>query len=87
MPKKEPVKKFSITRVVTRNVVTDSFQWIRNIFGLRLRGYETIIQRTIDEITSEAELKYHVSWYRIIVNPLTNGSAMIIIYGEGEEYE
>ena len=31
--------------------------------------------------------KYKVDWFRLIVNPLTNGSAMVILYGEGESNE
>lgn len=77
--------KFTLTRVVTRNVVTDAFQGIRNIFGLRLRGYEKMINRAIKELTDEMELKYDVRWYRMIINPLTNGSSMVIMYGEGKE--
>ena len=77
--------KFNLTRVVTKNIVTDSFQSIRNIFGLRLRGYERMINNAVKELTEEMELKYKVKWYRLIINPLTNGSAMIILYGEGEE--
>lgn len=79
---------FNITRVVTRDIVTDSFQALRNFFGLRLRGYEKKLDKTIKEITEEMELKYVVKWHRLIVNPLTNGSAMVILYGEGtEKYE
>jgi hypothetical protein len=76
--------KFNLQRVVTKNIVIDSFQGIRNIFGLRLRGYEGMIDRTIKELTNEMEETYIVNWYKLIVNPLTNGSAMIILYGEGE---
>lgn len=81
------IEKFSITRVVTKNIVTDSFQSIRNIFGLRLRGYEGMIQQAINEITNEAELKFKIKWYKYIVNPLTNKSAIVIIYGEGDKNE
>ena len=74
--------KFTLTRVVTRNIVTDSFQGIRNIFGLRLRGYERMLNQSIEDLMKEMDLKYDVKWYRLIVNPLTKGSAMIILYGE-----
>lgn len=79
------LKKFSITRVATKNIVIDSFQGIRNIFGLRLRGYEGMIQKNIDAVMEEMELKYNVKWYRMSVNPLAKGSVMIIAYGEGNE--
>jgi len=77
--------KFHFQKVVTRDIVTDSFQGIRNIFGLRLRGYEKLLDKTIESLFQEMELKYNVSWFHLIVNPLTKGSAMIILYGEGEE--
>jgi len=76
-------EKFQITRVVTKDLVTDSFQGIRNLFGLRLRGYEKMLNKNLKEMTNEMELIYEVDWYRVIINPLTNGSAMIIFYGEG----
>ena len=76
-------EKFSITRVVTRNIVTDSFQGIRNLFGLRLRGYEKMIQTNIEELIKEANLKYNINWWKLSVNPLGDKSCMIVIYGEG----
>jgi len=76
-------EKFSITRVVTRDVITDFFQVIRNFFGLRLKGYEEIISTNISGLINEAEKKYNVSWWRLSVNPLTHSSIMITIYGEG----
>uniref|UniRef100_A0A6M3JFD0 Uncharacterized protein n=1 Tax=viral metagenome TaxID=1070528 RepID=A0A6M3JFD0_9ZZZZ len=79
------IKKFNIVRVVTRDIITDAFQGLRNFFGLRLRGYESVLDKHIKLMTREMELKYDVKWFRLIVNPLTNGSAMIILYGEGIE--
>jgi hypothetical protein len=81
------MKKFNITRVVTKNIVTDSFQGLRNLFGMRLRGYEGMITKNIDEITKIAEDQYDINWYRLSINPLTNGSAMITIYGEANDDE
>jgi len=75
---------FHITRVVTKDIITDSFQGLRNLFGLRLRGYEGVLNKHIKEMISEMEIKHKVKWYRMIINPLVNGSAMIIIYGEEE---
>ncbi len=76
------MKDFALTRVVTRDIVTDAFQSIRNLFGMRLRGYEERIQKTIDLLLEEMRLKYKVSWYRLEVNPLTKGSIVIVLYGE-----
>ena len=80
------IEPFAITRVVTRDIITDAFQGIRNFFGLRLRGYESVITKHTNELLVEANLKYHVKWFRLSINPLTNGSCMITIYGEGVQY-
>lgn len=77
--------KFNYQRVVTKDIVTDSFQGIRNLFGLRLRGYEKMIDLSIKELIKQMEEDYIVKWYRLIVNPLTKGSAMVILYGEGDK--
>lgn len=79
------MKRFSITRVVTKDIVTDSFQGLRNLFGLRLRGYEAMLNKNIKELTKQAETQYEINWYRLSINPITNGSVMITIYGEANE--
>lgn len=75
-------KDFIITRVITKDIVRDSFNGIRNIFGLRLRNFENAIERHTKEMLIEMRLKYSIKWYRISINPLINGSVMINIYGE-----
>ena len=77
-------KDFIITRVITRDVLRDSFNSIRNFFGLRLRNFEKIIMKNTEEMTNEMRLKYKVKWYRISFNPLVTGSVMINLYGEYE---
>jgi len=81
------MEKFSITRVVTKDIITDNFQGLRNLFGLRLRGYEHMLNKNIKELISISEKQYNIDWFRLSINPLTNGSAMITIYGEGEKNE
>lgn len=76
---------FQITRVITKDIITDAFQGIRNFFGLRLRGYESMINKHLNEIIKDMEAKYIPSWYRFSINPLTTGSVMITIYGEGKK--
>lgn len=82
------MEEFAITKVYTKNIVTDSFQGIRNIFGLRLRGYEKMINNATDELIKEMNIRYKkVEWFRISVNPLLKGSVMITIYGRGVKNE
>ncbi len=78
-------KDFSITRVITKDIITDTFQGLRNFFGLRLRGYEDMINKNVSEVIEEMNLRYKdIDWWRLSINPLTKGSAMITIYGKGE---
>ena len=79
-------KSFSVVRVATKNMIVDSFQGIRNIFGLRLRGYERMIKEHLDAAMNEAQITYpNIIWYRVSVNPLAKGSVMITVYGEHYE--
>ena len=86
MEQEEVPKKFTITRVCTKDLITDSFQGIRNLFGLRLRGYEGMINKNLNEVIKEMEDKYEVDWWKFSINPLTNGSVMITLYGEGTQH-
>lgn len=79
------MKDFVITRVITRDILRDGFNKIRNTFGLRLRNFETRIMKNADEMLEEMRLKYKVKWYRISFNPLVTGSVMINIYGEYDD--
>ena len=80
------LKQFAITKVLTRNIVIDSFQGIRNLFGLRLRGYEKLINKGTDDLLNEANIKYSkIKWWRMSINPFTKGAVMMTIYGEYEQ--
>lgn len=76
------MRDFTITRVVTRDILRDSFNTIRNTFGLRLRNFEDRINKNSQEMLEEMRLTYNVKWYRMNFNPLVTGSVMIVIYGE-----
>ena len=80
------MKDFAITRVITKDIITDSFQGLRNFFGLRLRGYENMLNKHISELIEEMNLRHNkIIWWRLSINPLTRGSAMITIYGKCAE--
>jgi uncharacterized protein YbjQ (UPF0145 family) len=77
------IKRFFITRVATKDIITDSFQGLRNFFGLRLRGYEAMLNKYIQQTIDDMELRYKdISWWKLSVNPLTKGSVMIVCFGE-----
>jgi hypothetical protein len=75
-------KDFILTRVVTRDILRDWFASIRNMFGLRLRTYETMINENTVKLLEEMRLKYlNIKWYRISINPLSDKSVMLNVYG------
>jgi len=77
------MKDFIMTRVVTRDILRDTFAVIRNFLGFRLRTYEKMINKNTQELLKEMRLRYKkIKWYRISINPLVGGSAMISVYGE-----
>jgi hypothetical protein len=82
-----PRVPFHLSRVVTKDLITDSFQGLRNMFGLRLRGYEKMLNKHIEEIMNDLKVEYTFHWFRISINSLTNGSVMITVYGEGTRNE
>ena len=76
-------ESFSETRVVTKDIITDSFQGLRNFFGLRLRGYESVINKHTNELLNDMKTLWDIQWFRLSINPLTTGAIMITLYGEG----
>ena len=52
-----------------------------------MRGYETRIQKNLQEMIQEMEIKYSVEWFRLEINPARADSFMIVLYGEGKEKE
>jgi len=79
---------FSITRVVTRNIVIDSFQGIRTTFGLRLRGYEKMINEATSILLKQMRSEYKkVSWWRVSINPIVKDAVMVTVFGEGTKNE
>ena len=79
----ENLGSFHITRVVSRDALRDFFNHFRNMLGLRLKNWEKRLNENISDMITEMHLKYKVKWYRMQVNPLVDGSAMIVIYGDG----
>lgn len=79
---------FTITKVFTKNIATDSFQSIRNLFGLRLRGYEKMINQGTKELLEEMSIRYsNIKWWRLSINPMIKGSVMLTIFGRGVKNE
>lgn len=67
------------SKVVTRNIITDWVQGIRNMLGLELKSYTNIINQTVKELQENCNVK--LKWYRIDIEEL-HGGILISLYGE-----
>ena len=68
--------------VVSRNIITDFIQGIRNFLGLELKGYTNIIKTSTDQILSK--IKVPLKWYRVDIEEVARGGFLISVYGEKE---
>lgn len=75
------MKQITITKVVTRNFITDIIASMQNFFGLNLTGYEKMVQKGMDQIAEELE-NTELNWYRYELTQLTNGAVSITLYGD-----
>ena len=71
------------SKVVSRNMITDWIQGIRNLFGLELKAYTNIVNETVKELLSKVDVK--LKWYRIDIEEFGSGGFLISIYGEKEK--
>lgn len=85
--KKELMKQSNLvyfdSKVVSRNVITDWIQGIRNLLGLELKSYTNIVNETVKELLSKVNVK--LKWYRIDIEEFGRGGFLISIYGEKEK--
>jgi uncharacterized protein YbjQ (UPF0145 family) len=73
----------SSVRVVTANFLVDSWETLKNLFGLRQKEYEEMIKVGIDEATKELVQKYPcVKNVKIEITEVKNASIMVCAYGE-----
>lgn len=69
--------------VKTRHVYADMFQFIRNLLGMNLVSYETMIEQAIEEAITKLETLYpSVYDIQLSTSQTTNGAAEIIAYGK-----
>jgi uncharacterized protein YbjQ (UPF0145 family) len=81
MPMQE--KTVSVAVVKTRHVYADLFQWVRNLLGMNLIAYESLIEEATNEAIAKLEAKYpDVEDVHIGTAQISNGAAEIIAYGK-----
>ena len=77
-------KRFIKTRVVTKDFMSDWFQNIRSLFGIRMKSYENNILKAYTEMMAEVYTESSkIVWYRMNQDVI-NDAIIITIYGEYE---
>lgn len=74
-------KMFRVVRVVTKHFASDWLQGLRNTLGLRMTGYENMIQEELDDIFAQIAKTGELDWFRVETDELTDKGVMIIVYG------
>ena len=76
-------KRVRVIKVVTRNFVFDFIANIQNMFGTNLTSYEKMVEKGMDQIDEELNLKnIKLEWYRYEITQLTNGAIVVLLYGD-----
>lgn len=79
------MKAITITKVVSRNFIMDIVARMQNMFGMNLTSYEKMVDKAMDQINSDLNLKKtKLKWYRYEIAQLTNGALSITLYGDKE---
>ena len=77
------MKQITITKVVSRDFITDFIAKFQNLIGSNLTGYEKMVQKGTNQIQEELNnKKIKLEWYRYEITQLTNGAVSITIYGD-----
>jgi len=79
------MKPITITKVVSRDFITDFIAKFQNMIGANLTGYEKMVKKGTNQIQEELN-KNNISlkWYRYEITQLTNGAVSITLYGDGK---
>lgn len=77
------MKPHTITKVVSRDFITDFIAKFQNMIGVNLSGYEKMVQKGMKQIQDELNKnKIKLKWYRYEITQLTNGAVSITLYGD-----
>lgn len=88
----QKMNKMKKTRVVfavivkTKHLLSDYFQSIKNLVGMNLTAYETMIEDALGEAYMKLTTKYpNVYDIRFTTSQVTDGACEIICYGKIDE--
>ena len=72
-----------VCRVMSANFIRDFFASLRNIIGGRLKPYENMLNKAIEETRVEFEEKYpRAKNFKMQVTEMHDASIVVVIYGE-----
>ncbi len=71
---------FMEVKVVSRNIITDWVQGIRNMLGLELKSYTNIIKETSEELLNKVKTR-EIDWFKIDIEEFGRGGFMVSVYG------
>ena len=77
---KENKDTFMEVKVVSRNIITDWVQGIRNLLGLELKSYTNIIKETSEELLNKVKTR-EIDWFKIDIEEFGRGGFMVSVYG------
>ena len=76
-------KNVVISKVVSKNFLSDFLARFQNMVGNNLIPYENMISKGVFEIEEELKSRNIVLlWYRYEITQLTNGAIVIMLYGD-----
>ena len=71
-----------VTKVISRNFMSDFIANAKNILGGRLKTYEKMLNKALDDVTKEFYEKYpKATQVRIEFTEFTNGALVVIVHG------
>lgn len=79
------IKEKTVFAVVvkTRHFLADVFQHIKNVLGMNLTSYETMIEDAIEEAMYKLHKKFpDVYEVKLATTQVTNGACEVIVYGK-----
>ena len=77
------MKQYTITKVVSRDFITDFIAGFQNLVGANLTGYEKMVDKGMKQIQERlTKDNIKLKWYRYEITQLTNGAVSITLYGD-----
>ena len=72
-----------ITKVVSKNIIWDTWSGVQNLLGRNLSAYENMVDKGVQQVEDElAEKKIELEWFRYEITQLTTGAIVVMLYGE-----